>query len=45
LLHIVFQFLCILQHYTEFDIHTIISLEKLLGVRSFSGYINHLTCC
>ncbi len=20
-------------------------LEKLLGVRSFSGFINHLTCC
>jgi hypothetical protein len=33
----------ILQHYIEFDIHTIITLEKLLGAGSFGGYINHLT--
>jgi hypothetical protein len=40
-----FPFLGILQHYIEFDIHTIATLEKLLGVESFNGYINHLTCC
>ncbi len=37
-----FPFPCILQHYIEFDIHTIIKLEKLLGVKSFHGFINHL---
>jgi hypothetical protein len=36
-----FPFLVILHHYAEFDIHTIIILEKLLGVRSFGGFINH----
>ncbi len=31
-----------LQHYIEFDIHTIIMLEKLFGAKSFGGSINHL---
>ncbi len=44
LLHTMFQFLGILQHYTKFDTCTITSLEKLLGVGSYGGYINHLTC-
>jgi hypothetical protein len=39
-----FHFPCILQHYTEFDTHTIIMLEMLLGAGSFGGSINHLTC-
>jgi hypothetical protein len=37
-----FPFPCILQHYVEFNIHTIAMLEKLLGVGSFSDYIDHL---
>jgi len=28
-----------LQHYVEFDIHTITTLKKLLGVKSFGGSI------
>jgi hypothetical protein len=32
----------ILQHYTKFDTRTIVILEKLLGVRSFGGFIDHL---
>jgi hypothetical protein len=35
----------ILQHYTKFDIHSIITLEKLLGVGSFGGFIGHLAFC
>jgi hypothetical protein len=31
-----------LQYYVEFDIHTIVTLEKLFGVGSFGGYIGHL---
>jgi hypothetical protein len=42
LLHKMFQSLCILQHYTKFDTHTITSLEKLFGAGSSSDYINHL---
>jgi hypothetical protein len=38
----VFPFPGILQHYIEFNIHTIITLEKLLGARSFGGFIGHL---
>jgi hypothetical protein len=40
-----FPYLNILQHYVKFNIHTIIMLEKLLGVGSFGGYIDHLTHC
>jgi hypothetical protein len=32
----------ILHHYVEFDIHTIVTLEKLLGAGSFGGSIGHL---
>jgi hypothetical protein len=39
-----FPSLNILQHYVKFNIHTITTLEKLLGARSFGGSINHLTC-
>jgi hypothetical protein len=31
-----------LQHYAKFNIHTITTLEKLLGVGTFGGFINHL---
>jgi hypothetical protein len=41
----VFPSLGILQHYVEFDTHTIIMLEKLLGVGSFGGSIGHLIHC
>jgi hypothetical protein len=34
----------ILKHYIEFDIDTIITLEKLFGVGSFNGSINDLIC-
>jgi hypothetical protein len=37
-----FPSLGILQHYVEFDIHTIATLEKLLGVGPFNGSIGHL---
>jgi hypothetical protein len=30
-------FPCILQHYAEFDIHTIVTLEKLFGATSFGS--------
>jgi hypothetical protein len=40
-----FPSLSILQHYVEFDIRTIVMLEKLLGVRSFGGSIGHLAHC
>jgi hypothetical protein len=36
-----FPSLSILQHYAEFDIRTIVTLE----IRSFGGSIGHLTCC
>jgi hypothetical protein len=32
----------ILQHYTKFDVHTIIMLEKLLGSGSFFTIVDHL---
>ncbi len=35
----------ILQHYIEFDIRTITTLEKLLSARSFGVIIGHLACC
>jgi hypothetical protein len=37
-----FPFLGILQHYAKFNIHTMVTLEKLLGARSFGGSIGHL---
>jgi len=39
-----FPSLNILQHYVEFDTHSIISLENLFDVRSFGGSIGHLVC-
>jgi hypothetical protein len=39
-----FPSLGILQHYVEFNIHTITRLEKLFGAGSFGGYISHLLC-
>jgi hypothetical protein len=41
LFHILFPSLGILQHYVEFNIHTIVMLQKLFGARSFGGFINH----
>jgi hypothetical protein len=32
----------ILQHYIDFNINTIVILEKRLGARSFGGSIDHL---
>ncbi len=43
LLHIVFPFLGILQHYIEFNSCTITRLENLLVVESFNIKIGHLT--
>jgi hypothetical protein len=40
-----FPSLGILQHYVEFNTCTIVTLEKLFGVKSFGGYIGHLVCC
>jgi hypothetical protein len=40
----VFPSPCILQHYAEFDIHTINALENIFGVRYFGGSISHLAC-
>jgi len=42
LLCAVFPSPSILQHYVEFDTHTIATLEKLLGAQSFGGFIDHL---
>jgi hypothetical protein len=42
LLHIIFLSLAILQHYVEYDSCTIVTLEKLLGVGSFSTIAGHL---
>jgi hypothetical protein len=42
LFHTMFPSLSILQHYTKFNICTITTLEMLLGVGSFGGFINHL---
>jgi hypothetical protein len=41
-LHTMFSFPSILQHYAKFDIHTIVTLKKLLGARSFGDSIDHL---
>jgi len=43
LFHTMFPSLIILQHHVEFNICTIIMLEKILGAGSFGGSINHLT--
>jgi hypothetical protein len=45
LLHIMFPSLGILQHYIEFDTHTIVTFKKLLGEGSFNGSISHLARC
>ncbi len=44
LLHTLFPSPSILQHYTKFDIHTIVTLEKLFDAESFDGSISHLVC-
>jgi hypothetical protein len=41
-LHLMFPSLNILQHYVEFNTHTIFTLKKLLGVGSFHGFFDHL---
>jgi hypothetical protein len=40
-----FPSLGILHHYVKFNIHTIVTLEKLLIVGSFDGFIGHLVHC
>ncbi len=45
LLRIMFPSLGILQHYAEFDTRIKILWEKLLGTRSFGGFIGHLVRC
>ncbi len=35
----------ILQHYVKFNTCTIVMLEKVFGVGSFGGSINHLAHC
>jgi hypothetical protein len=42
LLCTMFPSLGILQHYTKFNIHTIVMLENLSGARSFGGFNNHI---
>jgi len=42
LLCTMFLSLSILHHYFEFNTYTIITLEKLIGVGSIDGSINHL---
>ncbi len=44
LLRTMFPSPSILQHYVEFSIRTIVMLEKLLGVGSFSNFISHQIC-
>ncbi len=41
---IMFPSPCILQHYFEFNIHTIVMLQNLLDAGSFGGSISHLIC-
>ncbi len=43
--YIVFPSLGILQRYTEFDVCSIVMLEKQLGSRSFGTIVGHLVCC
>ncbi len=40
-----FPSLSILQHYVEFNTHTIFTLEKLLNVGPFEGCFDHLVHC
>jgi hypothetical protein len=40
-----FTFPSILQYYIKFNICSIITLEKLLDVGVFGGFIGHLACC
>jgi hypothetical protein len=40
-----FPSLGILHNYVKFNTHTIVTLEKSLGVGSFDGYIGHLLHC
>jgi len=42
LLHIIFSSPSMLQHYAKFDLHTMNTLERLLGVGSFSIMVGHL---
>ncbi len=44
LLRTMFPSLGILQHYTKFNTHTIVTLEDLLGAASFGGFNDHLIC-
>ncbi len=43
-LRTMFPSLGILQHYTKFNTHTIVTLVNLLGAGSFGGFNNHLIC-
>jgi len=45
LLGTMFPSLSILQHFAKFNICTIVTLEKLLGVGFFGGSIGHLAYC
>jgi hypothetical protein len=45
LFRIMFPSPCLLKHYIKFDIHTIITLEKLFIAGSFGGSIGHLDRC
>jgi hypothetical protein len=45
LLQIIFVSPSILQHYIEFDSHTMFTLEKLLGTWSFGITMSHLVYC
>jgi hypothetical protein len=44
LFHTLFPSPSILQHYTKFNIHSIVTLEKLFDAESFVGSISHLVC-
>jgi hypothetical protein len=41
---IVFSSPNIIQHYVKFNLHTIVTLEKLLGMGSFGTIMDHLVC-
>jgi hypothetical protein len=42
---IVFPSIGILQHYTKFDVRTIVMLDKLLGSKCFGTIMGHLAYC
>jgi hypothetical protein len=44
LLCTIFLFPNILQHYVRFDLCTIVTLEKLLGIGSFDNIVGNLAC-